>query len=117
MYVLRFFFVLSILLFEDVLKHSPSLSLTPSPAWNLVSDVMEWKLTLWSKHKCFPISVCQDIGIYIWLQCTMLFTVFIILNFIQCKYGIVGSIDGKETWHELVEQVMSKNKYSYHVLA
>ena len=46
-------------------------------------------------------------GIYIWLQCTMFFTVFIILNFNQCNYGIVGSIGGKEICHELVEQVMS----------
>ena len=56
-------------------------------------------------------------GIYIWLQCTMFLTVFIILNFNECKYGIVCSIGGKETCHELVEHVMSKNKYLYHVLA
>ena len=47
----------------------------------------------------------------------MFFTVFIILNFNECKYGIVGSFGGKKTCHELVEQVMSKNKYAYHVLA
>ena len=47
----------------------------------------------------------------------MFFMVFKILNLNECKYGIVGSIGGKETCHELVEQVMSKNKYSYHVLA
>ena len=47
----------------------------------------------------------------------MFFMVFIILNLNECKYGIVGSTGGKEICHELVEQVMSKNKYSYHVLA